>query len=333
MALQARGQKDGEAGARQARSSLTPSAYGAVADLQRARLLSAVAVASAELGVARFTVADLVLRSGVSRRTFYELFRDRDDCLLIAVEDGFGRAAARMALAWRSQTHWRGAVRAALAALLAFLDEDQAVGRLLVVDALGAGPDALARRAELMRAAVDAIDRGRLQSRTSRGLSKVTAEGVVGAIVSIVHARMLMGDREALSALLGELTAIAVLPYLGPAAAAAEIGRPLPKQAPSVAPGTDGDPLRELGMRLTRRTVAVIAAIGEHPGASNRAIAERVGIHDQGQVSKLLTRLARAELVDNDAVGRTRGAPNAWRLTAKGLRFERAIRRQTGFKG
>ena len=41
-------------------------------------------------------------------------------------------------------------------------------------------------------------------------------------------------------------------------------------------------------MRLTYRTVRVLGAVGEHPGASNREIAERAGISDQGQISKLL---------------------------------------------
>ena len=42
-----------------------------------------------------------------------------------------------------------------------------------------------------------------------------------------------------------------------------------------------------------------------------REIAERSGIADQGQISKLLTRLARLELVANRGAGQEKGAANA----------------------
>ena len=47
-------------------------------------------------------------------------------------------------------------------------------------------------------------------------------------------------------------------------------------------------------MRLTYRTVRVLMATAEHPGASNRLIADTPEITDQGQISKLLGRLQRA---------------------------------------
>lgn len=79
-------------------------------------------------------------------------------------------------------------------------------------------------------------------------------------------------------------------------------------------------------MRLTYRTVRVLMVISERPGASNREIAERSGISDQGQISKLLGRLARLELVENRGDGQEKGAANAWHLTARGQAVERATR-------
>ena len=71
-------------------------------------------------------------------------------------------------------------------------------------------------------------------------------------------------------------------------------------------------------MRLTYRTVRVLMVIAEQPGASNREIAEGSGIADQGQISKLLDRLARLDLVENRRRGagegrRQRVAPDAAR--------------------
>jgi DNA-binding MarR family transcriptional regulator len=79
-------------------------------------------------------------------------------------------------------------------------------------------------------------------------------------------------------------------------------------------------------MRLTYRTVRVLSVIGERPGASNREIAESSGIVDQGQISKLLNRLARLELIVNLGGGQERGASNAWHLTPRGGQVERATR-------
>ena len=59
------------------------------------------------------------------------------------------------------------------------------------------------------------------------------------------------------------------------------------------------DPLRGLGMRLTYRTMRVLLAIGVHPGASNREVGDASGIRDQGQISKLLTRLEDLGLIQN----------------------------------
>ena len=79
-------------------------------------------------------------------------------------------------------------------------------------------------------------------------------------------------------------------------------------------------------MRLTYRTVRVLMALADCPGASNREIAERADIADQGQMSKLLTRLARLELITNMGEGQEKGMSNAWHLTDRGARVERATR-------
>jgi DNA-binding MarR family transcriptional regulator len=79
-------------------------------------------------------------------------------------------------------------------------------------------------------------------------------------------------------------------------------------------------------MRLTYRTVRVLTAIREHPGASNREVADGAGIADQGQISKLLARLERLELIENVDQAQSKGAPNEWCLTERGERVERATR-------
>jgi len=120
-----------------------------------------------------------------------------------------------------------------------------------------------------------------------------------------------------------------VLPYLGARAASNELSRPPLERHGEVRRSTltrAKDPLEGLNMRLTHRTVRVLMVIAERPGASNREIAEGSGIVDQGQISKLLTRLARLKLVENTGDGQERGASNAWHLTPRGAQVERATR-------
>jgi DNA-binding MarR family transcriptional regulator len=71
-------------------------------------------------------------------------------------------------------------------------------------------------------------------------------------------------------------------------------------------------------MRLTYRTARVLSALAGYPGASNREVADRAGIVDQGQVSKLLGRLHARGLIAKEGEARTRGTPNSWRLTERG---------------
>ena len=75
-----------------------------VAEIQRARILAAMVDVVAERGAANVTVARVVTRSGVSRRTFYELFEDREDCFLaafdqaVAADRGVRRPSVRAAV-------------------------------------------------------------------------------------------------------------------------------------------------------------------------------------------------------------------------------------------
>src|SRR5437899_6823934 len=53
---------------------------------QRARLLAGAIEAVAARGYVGTAVADIIARAGVSRRTFYELYEDRDACVAEAYE-------------------------------------------------------------------------------------------------------------------------------------------------------------------------------------------------------------------------------------------------------
>jgi AcrR family transcriptional regulator len=304
--------------------------------VQRARMLTAAAQVVAEHGYRQMSVARVTSRAGVSRRTFYELFDGREECFHAAFEDTLARASTLAVRAYRGQRSWRERTRASLAALLGFFDGEPELAWLCLVEALGAGPEVLRHRGRVLQALARCVDEGRGESRGVKDPPPLTAQGVVGAVLALVHARLLEGEEkggpahehEPLLALLNPLMAVVVLPYLGPAAAAKELARPTPP-ASKVSRGPMRGPLEGLDMRLTYRTLRVLMAIAERPGASNREVADVAGVHDQGQISKLLARLNALGLIENRGEGHTKGEPNAWTLTHRGKEVEHAIRTET----
>ena len=307
-----------------------------VGEIQRARVLVALGEVVVERGAGGATVAHIVARAGVSRRTFYELFADREDCFLAAFDQAVERAAARVVPAFAGPGRWRERVRAALVAGLEFLEEEPELGALCVVHALGAGPQALERRAAVVRVLIEAVEEGGAQARRGRDApERLVAEGVVGAVLAVLHTRLIEPSRTPLPGLAGPLMGMIVLPYLGSVAAEQEIARPAPRRAGSRrSSGTREDPLKGLDMRLTYRTVRVLMAISGTPGVSNRQVGDAAGIADQGQTSKLLQRLEHLGLIENAGRGGPgKGEPNAWRLTARGEQLERTIQTQAPLVG
>jgi AcrR family transcriptional regulator len=295
-----------------------------VGEIQRRRMLAAMVEVAAERGAGNVTVADVVGRSGVSRRTFYEIFEDREDCFLAAFEESIERAAQQVVPAYREQRQWNEGVRAALTQLLGLFEEDTRLGRLLVVEALGAGPRALERRRHVVECLSQAIQEGGRDARTGKRLSPLTAEGVVGAVLSVLHGQLSAPSPRGLLDLVNPLMSIIVLPYQGRAAAERELGRKVAARSVGES-NRDGDPLRDLDMRLTYRTVRVLSAVATHPGGSNRVVATAAGVSDQGQISKLLARLHGLGLIENAGGNLTRGEPNAWILTTRGWSVRDAI--------
>jgi len=280
-------------------------------EIQRARLLAAAVRAVDELGYADTTVAHITARARVSRRTFYEMFPDREACLAGVLEDVLGLIAADLAAAGLDDLAWRERVRMGLWTILAFLDREPALARVCVVQALRGGSQILERREAVLAQLAAVVDEGRLLD-GARGAqcTPITAEGLVGAAFAIVYARLLKGERRPLTGLLGELMGMIVLPYQGAAAARREQARPAPDPSTRAARRGGGlaaegvaDPLGGVPMRLTYRTARVLEGIAEHPGASNREAGTYAGIPDPGQVSKLLARLERLGLLANGSGG------------------------------
>ncbi|HEX5308633.1 MAG TPA: TetR family transcriptional regulator [Solirubrobacteraceae bacterium] len=306
-----------------------------VAEIQRARMTTAAVQLACERGAANMSIAHVVERAGVSRRTFYELFSDRDECFLAAFEEIVSEVEARVVPAYQAGGRWNERVRQGLVELLAFCERKPQLARVALVESSAGGPSVLARRVELLETlnAIVAEGRGEQVAKSggsdeqSADAASVTAEGIVGGVVAVLSARLVSaGARKQVEetgflGLAGPLMSMIVLPYLGAAAARREASRAVPEREAGPAQNLDAVRFHGLGIRLTYRTLMVLMAVAQCPGASNRAIGESAGMSDQGQTSKLLARLQRVGLVENRKGVAVKGAPNSWALTETGHRI------------
>jgi AcrR family transcriptional regulator len=285
--------------------------------MQRRRLLAATVELAYEGGVQALSVATLCERAGLSRRTFYDLFEEREDCLHATFEDAVESVTRTVIAATVESKRWRERVRDGLTALLSLFDREPGIGRLLIVEALGFGPSTLELRRSMLARAAAILDEGRAESRVNREPPPLTSEGVVGAVFSVVHARMLERDQRPLSELTAPLMALIVHPYLGPAVAQRELELTTTIE-PIIARRLPADPFKDLPIRLTYRTALVLNSIAQTPGASSKQVADASGITDPGQISRLLTRLRRNGLIQDTGIGPVKGMARAWSLTERG---------------
>jgi AcrR family transcriptional regulator/DNA-binding MarR family transcriptional regulator len=299
-----------------------------VLTIQRDRLLAATVTAVAEVGFGGLTVGRIVSGSRVSRNTFYGIFEDREDCFCAAFLLLTDHARSVLRAAYGRESGWRDGVRAGLAELLRLMDDEPAAAKFCVVDALAGGDRVLECRAAVLAELAVAIDGARAGIIAGPMPPEVTARGVVAAIVGLIHAHLVDGCDEPLTGLHGQLMYLIVSAYLGADEASTELQGTPCRAVPPRPHASNGleSALDGLSLRLTYRTVRVLGVIAMSPGASNREVASEAGVLDQGQISKLLHRLAGLGLVENRGMGEVKRAANSWHLTRLGAEVLRTMR-------
>ena len=270
-----------------------------------------------ELGGTAIGVHHVCQRAGVSRRTFYDLYVDRDACLLdtlgVAQDRVLGCVTDAVAAVG---PEWEDQAVAATRALVGALCADRVLGYLCVVAPLAAGQDALALR----RTTIDEI--GRLLGEPPR--LAVPAEEVLAAALGGVWELLRRHLTEEASEC--DVTSSAIYGLLTPfvgrrraAVRASALGHP----ATFVARWTPSDVgTEDLGLLVTELTRQTLEYLEGHPGATNVAVARAVDVRHESQMSRHLARLERAGMVSHRKEGRT----NAWRLTARGEEAARTLR-------
>lgn len=176
-----------------------------VAANQRERILSAVARAAAELGYAEMSVGTIIARAGVSRRTFYEHFSNKEDAFLAAFEVAVSQQARHIRLAYLKETTVRGRLRAGLRAYMEFMASEPEFARMCIVEVLAAGPRAIARRNTAMHMFAGIIEDNIHELAPECPVAALAAETIVGGIHEVVFGRILAGRTDELPGLVDDL--------------------------------------------------------------------------------------------------------------------------------
>lgn len=186
---------------------------------QRARLLRAAVEVAGRDGYAGMTVTAVIRRAGVSRKTFYELYADREDCFVAAYELVTERALRRLQTSFELDAPWRARVHAALAWALAALAAHPCEGRVAFVEVLTAGPRALEQRDRFACRLALLLADGFAAAPEEASVPASTPTAVIGALCELVGSRIRRGDAERLPELLPDLLYCSLAPFVGPVAA------------------------------------------------------------------------------------------------------------------
>jgi AcrR family transcriptional regulator len=185
------------------RHSLTRDA---VLASQRGRLLDAMAEAVAEHSYGATTIAHVVSHAGVSRKTFYEHFRDKEHCFLAMYDTGIAFVLGRLTEALEAAEDPRERLVSGVSTFLGVLAEEPAFCRSIVLEVYAAGPIGLARRRAVLQVfAGRYIEVNRQAREEDPGVGPLSGDvalGVVGAILELVSDRV----EEGRTAELAELT-------------------------------------------------------------------------------------------------------------------------------
>ncbi len=182
---------------------------------QRERILNAMAETCARKGYGATTIADICEPAGVSRATFYELFKDKEDCFHAAMELSLADAMAQIVAVYSPDKPWAAMVRDAAAAFLELLASRPAFARMALVEAPSSGERAFELYASGKRVLQSLLDRGRDDPLEEEAIPSSAGRAALAAAESLIVGQILAGNTERLPELLPDIVYIATVPYLG----------------------------------------------------------------------------------------------------------------------
>jgi AcrR family transcriptional regulator len=166
----------------------------------RSRLLEGMAHCVADKGYADTTIADIVRQAGVSRRTFYQHFATKAECLIALYEAASRSALKVLRQAIAPARDWEQQLEQAIGAYLACMAANPVLMRTLFIEILNLGPEGLAARRKVNQEIAEYM----------RGVVTNVSPELAMAVVGGIHELVLQAIEDGKVSELPEITATAV---------------------------------------------------------------------------------------------------------------------------
>jgi AcrR family transcriptional regulator len=176
-------------------------------DLQRRRLFAAAAGVFARLGYGEATAEAIAREAGMSKATFYEHFANKEECIIALFDAAIDviLGAMREAGERHPDAEPRVRVRASAEAFLAALEQFPDEAQTLLVEIVGAGPRAMARRDKALDDVAAYLDdlnrRDHARGLAPRFASPYDAFAIAGAVIELASRQIRTGRPERIAEL------------------------------------------------------------------------------------------------------------------------------------
>ncbi len=167
-------------------------------DVQRRRLFLAAATVCARGGYAEATAEAITREAGMSKATFYEHFANKEECILALIDEATSEVLSQMAGAAGAQRgDYRQHVHDQLGAFLRTLTEYPTTAQTILVEIVGAGPQAAERRDTMLAVFAESLLRDNARAAAREGAPRFSspddAFAVVGATVELISRHLRTG--------------------------------------------------------------------------------------------------------------------------------------------
>ncbi|MBA3808945.1 MAG: TetR/AcrR family transcriptional regulator [Solirubrobacterales bacterium] len=193
---------------------------------ERTRLLEEILRLAALHEYRELTAPQIADEAGVPIDAFLEVFANRDECFLAALQMISDRLLAIAADPELVSSQWPIAVRRVLGELLSYLGEHPLYARTIAQEAFAAGAEAVEDTLDLM----DAIATLLTEGAPAQARSALAVEGIAGALLHTIRCQVASGRVQLLGALSEHLSYLVLVPFIGAEAALEVLAEEMPRR-------------------------------------------------------------------------------------------------------
>lgn len=224
---------------------------------QRERLFAAMVALCSEKGYAATSIGDLVELSGVSSRSFYELFPSKEECFLATLDEVLAKLRRSVVAGFGEGGGGGNSLEDTATTLSEQLVVQQAAARLWLVESFSAGERAQQRIDTTLAAMAGVLHSLLAASPGRKSMPTELSRAILGGVAGVLYHRLAEDEAEA-------------IPELAPALGKWALGippppRPLRARGRRPEAGTDGVPpfaAHVPGERVLRGFAAAVAEKG-----------------------------------------------------------------------